>query len=220
MCPPSSVTHSPFLPWFRLPRWLRCSRFVVGASVAGLLGVLWLFLLGFCCSVYVRSHLYSAVSRPLSIFIGIAVPRATVSVVSTVRRALCTISICVYHASHCLCVAICVYHASHCLCMAICVCHASHCLCIAICVYHASHCLCIALCVPHASHFGAIARAFPQRSHAQARSRTRARSSDNMTACRACGPYHGPHAVLLFSDACRTSRPSVDTRLPGSLREA
>jgi hypothetical protein len=45
MRPPSSVTHSPFLPWFRLPRWLRCSGFVVGVSVAGLLGVL-LFLLG------------------------------------------------------------------------------------------------------------------------------------------------------------------------------
>jgi hypothetical protein len=45
MRPPSSVTHSPFLPWFRLPRWLHCSGFVVGASVAGLLGVL-LFLLG------------------------------------------------------------------------------------------------------------------------------------------------------------------------------
>jgi hypothetical protein len=43
---PSSVTDSPFLPWFRLPRWLRCSGFVVGASVAGLLGVL-LFLLGY-----------------------------------------------------------------------------------------------------------------------------------------------------------------------------
>jgi hypothetical protein len=111
---------------------------------------------------------------------------------------------CIYEFStllHCLCIAICVYHASHCLCIAICVYHADHCLCIALCVAHASHCLCIALCVPHASHFGAIARAFPRRSHARARSRTRARSSDKVTACEACGPYHGPHEVFFFPDA-------------------